>query len=193
VERRGRGGWGRVGRLKVGSGRVCRLIRSRSLLMVLSSCGRGEVGFRWGCWVVRCRRYRWSPSVHFENARVLGLILTLMLNPSLDRCLLEIDTVPRLSFQSPRLACRSRRLSRRKRRRKHRHNRSFRTGFLQLAERKGCQLRRRRRSRIRLVSHFDKIIHDFMKPLPNRSSSPSSQRPPSPNTTRGQSSIRKQH
>ena len=163
--------------------------------MMLSSCGRGEVGFRLGCWIVRCRRYRWSPSVDLENVRVLGPILMPNVNPSRTRSRspLEIDTVSQLSFQSPRLACRSRRLSRRKRRRKHRHNRSFRTGFLQLAERKGCRLRRRRRSRIRLVSHFDKIIHDFMKPLPNRSSSPSSQRPPSPNTTRGQSSIRKQH
>ena len=162
---------------------------------MLSSCGRGEVGFRLGCWIVRCRRYRWSPSVDLENVRVLGPILMPNVNPSRTRSRspLEIDTVSQLSFQSPRLAWQSQRLSRQKRRRKHRHNRSSRRECLRLAERRGCPPRRRRRSRFCLVSCFDKMIPRSRNILPNRSSFPSSQRPPSPNITQDQSSIRKQH
>jgi hypothetical protein len=123
-----------------------------SLMMVKSACGSGGVGFRRGCWLVRYHcRCRWRCWKHFagsENARLLDPRLMLVLKPnrSRSRSRLGIDTVPRLSSQSPGLAWRSRRLSRRKRRRRRQHIRSFRIECLRLAVRIGCRLRRRRRS-----------------------------------------------
>jgi hypothetical protein len=113
--------------------------------MVKSACGSGGVGFRRCCWLVR-----WNHFAESENARLLDpRLMMLVLKPNRSRRrspLGRIDTVPRVSSQSPKLAWRSRRLSRRKRRRRRRHSRSFRIECLRLAVRIGCRLRRRRRS-----------------------------------------------